>query len=101
MSMPAKKSFEAEISTHSQQIVSKILNNIRPEIEKMVKDAFYSFANDYSIKLDKVKHNISDLKKSHKFLSAEYDDLKEKYSELLKSSKQSERSANQLNLKLD
>ena len=26
MSMPAKKSFEAEISTHSQQIVSKILN---------------------------------------------------------------------------
>ena len=99
--MPAKKSFEAEISAHSQQIVSKILNNIRPEIEKMVKDAFHSFANDYSIELDKVKHNISDVKKSHEFLSAEYDDLKEKYSKLLKSSKQSERSANQLNLKFD
>ena len=67
----------------------------------MVKDAFHSFANDYSIELDKIKHNISDLKKSHEFLSAEYDDLKEKYNKLLKSSKQSERSANQLNLKLD
>ena len=52
MSMPAKKSFEAEISVHSQQIVSKILSNIRPEIEKMVKDAFHSFANDYSIEPD-------------------------------------------------
>ena len=35
------------------------------------------------------------------FLSAAYVDLKEKYSKLLKSSKHSERSANQLNLKLD
>ena len=101
MSMPAKKDFEAEISTHSQQIVSRVLNNIRPEIEKMVKEAFRSFANDYSIELKKVKQNITDLKKSHEFLSAEYDDLKEKYSKLLKSSKQSERSTNQLNLKLD
>ena len=42
MSMPAKKDFEAEISTHSQQIVSEILKNIRPEIEKMVKDTFHS-----------------------------------------------------------
>ena len=96
-----KKDFEAEISTHSQQIVSRVLKNIRPEIEKMVKEAFRSFANDYSIELKKVKHNISDLKKSHEFLSAEYDDLKEKYSKLLKPSKQSERSTNQLNLKLD
>ena len=101
MSMPAKKSIEAEIGAYSQQIVCKILNNIRPEIEKMVRDAFHSFANDYSIELDKIKHNISDLKKSHEFLPAEYNDLKEKYSKLLKSSKQSERSANQLNLKLD
>ena len=101
MSMPAKKDLEAEISTHSEQIVSRVLNNIRPEIEKMVKEAFRSFANDYSIELKKVKHNITDLKKSHEFLSAEYDDLKEKYSKLLKSSKQSERSTNQLNLKLD
>ena len=99
--MPAKKDLEAEISTHSEQIVSRVLNNIRPEIEKMVKEAFRSFANDYSIELKKVKHNITDLKKSHEFLSAEYDDLKEKYSKLLKSSKQSERSTNQLNLKLD
>ena len=101
MSMPAKKSFEAEISAHFRQIVSKILNNIRPEIEKMVKDAFHSFANYYSIEIDKVKHNITDLKKSHEFLSAEYDDVKEKYNKLLKSSKQNEKSANQLSLKLD
>ena len=116
MSMPAKKILKLKFfcvqyaflcslflcsSTHSQQIVSRVLNNIRPEIEKMVKEAFQSFANDFSIELNKVKHNITDLKKSHEFLSAEYDDLKEKYSKLLKSSKQSERSTNQLNLKLD
>ena len=41
MSLPTKNSFEAEITAHSQQIVSKILNNIRPESEKMVKDAFH------------------------------------------------------------
>ena len=35
MSMPVKKSVEAEISAHFQQIVSKTLNNIRPEIEKI------------------------------------------------------------------
>ena len=67
----------------------------------MVKNAFHSFANDYSIELDNVKHNITDLKKSQEFFSAEYDDLKKKYRKLLKSSKQSEKSANQLNLKLD
>ena len=58
--MPVKKSFEAEISAHSEQIVSKILDNIRPEIEKMVKYAFHSFANDYSIELDSVKKRSAD-----------------------------------------
>ena len=78
MRMLVEKSFKAEISEHSQQIVSKILNKIRPEIEKMVKDAFHSFANDYSIELYNVKDNITDLKVSHKFLRAEYDDTKRK-----------------------
>ena len=54
MSMPVKKSFEAEIRAHSQQILSKILKNIRPEIEKIVEDAFYSFAYDCSTELDNV-----------------------------------------------
>ena len=77
------------------------MNHIKPEIKKIVKHALHSFANDYSFELDNVKHNITDQKKSHEFLSSEYDDVKEKYNKLLKSSKQSERSANQLNLKIE
>ena len=78
------------------------MSNIRPEIEKMFEDAFRFFANAYSIELDNVNHDITALKKSHEFLTAaEYDDPKEKYEKLLKSSKQGERFANQPNIKLE